>query len=77
LIRVVRNTDGILVDRKQLLPGRGAYVHAASGCIEKAVRKGGLARALKMKMTSAVPGEAVASLVDALKSTIGDWQGSR
>jgi predicted RNA-binding protein YlxR (DUF448 family) len=70
---VVRHTEGILVDRKQRLPGRGAYVHATSTCIEKAVRKGGLARVLK----TAVSGEVVASLVDALKSTIRDWQGSR
>jgi predicted RNA-binding protein YlxR (DUF448 family) len=70
---VVRHKDGISVDRKQILPGRGAYVHARSGCIEKAVRKGGLARVLK----TAVPGEVVASLVDALKSTIEDSQGSR
>ena len=46
LIRIVRTSDGIMVDPTGKLNGRGAYIHAKKGCWERAL-KGSLAKALK------------------------------
>ena len=47
MLRVVRTADGVKVDPRQTLPGRGAYVHHDAGCMELAVKRGGLARTLR------------------------------
>ncbi len=54
MVRVVRTEQGAVVDRKQRLPGRGAYVHADPGCAERAVKRGGLARALACEVPAAL-----------------------
>jgi len=48
LARVVREPDGgsVVVDLRRRLPGRGASVHPNLKCVEAAVRRGGLTRAL-------------------------------
>lgn len=50
MFRVVRTDTGAKLDPRQLLPGRGAYVHADASCLEAAVRGGGLARTLRCKV---------------------------
>jgi len=46
LLRIARGPDGAVVaDRSGLLPGRGEYVHLASACVERAIRRGWFARA--------------------------------
>lgn len=52
LIRIVRTADGIRVDETGKLPGRGAYLHDARACWEKAL-KGSLAHALKTEIQPA------------------------
>jgi predicted RNA-binding protein YlxR (DUF448 family) len=48
MLRVVRPPDGaVAVDPKGSAPGRGAYVHRSAACIEAALARGGLARALR------------------------------
>jgi predicted RNA-binding protein YlxR (DUF448 family) len=48
LLRVRRSPDGeIAFDPSGTAPGRGAYVHPTAGCIEAAIRKGALAKALR------------------------------
>jgi predicted RNA-binding protein YlxR (DUF448 family) len=48
LVRVVRGPDGAArIDPTGRAHGRGAYVHASSGCIELARRRGALERSLK------------------------------
>jgi predicted RNA-binding protein YlxR (DUF448 family) len=48
LIRVVRRPDGrVHPDPSGKAPGRGAYLHRDPACREAAVRRGGLARALR------------------------------
>jgi len=42
-----------VIDRERRLGGRGAYVHPDPACLERAVRRGGLARAFKARVTSA------------------------
>jgi len=46
LIRVVRTSEGIMVDPTGKLNGRGAYIHTTKECWERAL-KGSLAKALK------------------------------
>ena len=51
LIRVVRSsTDGVMVDPKGKLPGRGAYLHDSPSCWKNGL-KGPLAKALKTSFT--------------------------
>ena len=48
LVRVVER-DGILVaDEKAVLPGRGAWVHDTSGCVDTAIRRRAFGRALRV-----------------------------
>ena len=50
MLRVVRMDERVTLDPGQCLPGRGAYVHHDAGCMEAAVKKGGLARTLRCKV---------------------------
>jgi uncharacterized protein len=48
LLRIVRTPDGqVLADASGRLAGRGAYVCNDPACIERAITKGALGRALK------------------------------
>jgi hypothetical protein len=70
MVRVVRQAEDVVVDARQILPGRGAYVHPRLACMERAVRRGGLARTLK----TAVPQELLQALSDL--AVLGDSQGN-
>jgi len=48
LLRLVAVSNGsIRVDRERSLPGRGAYVHRRRTCVEAALARGAVARALR------------------------------
>jgi predicted RNA-binding protein YlxR (DUF448 family) len=71
LVRVVCAPDGALVvDLKGSLPGRGAWLHPAAGCVERAEREPGhLARAFH----GAVPTAGLAAAVrDAVERALTD-----
>ena len=51
LIRLVRTPEGVKVDPTGRLPGRGAYLHDRRACWERALKKGSLARALRVTLT--------------------------
>jgi uncharacterized protein len=51
LVRVVRTTDGVLVDPTGKLAGRGAYLHDRRSCWEFGLA-GSLAHALKTELTA-------------------------
>ena len=51
MIRLVRRTEGVLVDLTGKLAGRGAYLHNRRSCWEKGL-KGPLAHALKAALTT-------------------------
>ena len=46
LTRVVRNSEGVVIDHSGKLPGRGAYLHDQKSCWVKALN-GSLAHALR------------------------------
>jgi len=50
LVRIVRTSEGILVDPTGKLNGRGAYIHLQKECWERAL-KGSLSRALKTELS--------------------------
>ncbi len=43
----MRQSDGIEMDPEQRRPGRGGYCCPDPACIDKALRRGGLARTLR------------------------------
>ncbi len=51
LIRLVRTPEGVQIDPTGRLPGRGAYLHDRRSCWEQALKKGALARALRVTLT--------------------------
>jgi predicted RNA-binding protein YlxR (DUF448 family) len=54
LLRFVARDGRVVVDTAARLPGRGAWVHPVSGCIENAIRRKAFGRALRETIT-AVP----------------------
>jgi predicted RNA-binding protein YlxR (DUF448 family) len=52
MLRVVVTKDDVAFDPRQVMPGRGAYVHPEAACLDAAVKQGGLARALRCKVGS-------------------------
>jgi uncharacterized protein len=47
LLRIVVVGDACVPDRRGTLPGRGAYVHPASVCLDLAVRRRAFSRAFR------------------------------
>jgi uncharacterized protein len=49
LLRVSRSADGVVrTDPSGSAVGRGAYVHREPTCVDLAIRRGGMARALRI-----------------------------
>ena len=52
LLRIVRTPDGqVTADFSGRAAGRGAYLCPGTGCLETALKKGGLARSLHAALT--------------------------
>lgn len=50
LVRVVAVDGLVVVDEHQTMPGRGAYLHARSTCLEAALRRRVFRRALRTEV---------------------------
>ena len=61
LVRIALSAGVPVVDGEGIVQGRGAYVHRASECLDEALRRGVLARALRAGFE---PGD-IASLIRA------------
>lgn len=48
LLRVVAEESTLVVDERASLPGRGAWVHPTSECLDAALRRRAFARALRV-----------------------------
>lgn len=67
LVRIVALAgDAVRVDRTGSAPGRGAYVHRCRSCVDRALSRGGLARALRIGLNE----DGAATLRAELE---GDW----
>ena len=47
LVRLVARGDRVVVDTRAAMPGRGAWLHPSSDCVEKARRRRACDRALR------------------------------
>ena len=50
LIRIVPRDGGVKVDVRQREPGRGAYLHPRPECLEQALKRRSLGRALRSEI---------------------------
>jgi len=50
LLRIVGRDGGIKVDHPQIEPGRGAYLHPRPECLEQALKRRSLGRALRSEI---------------------------
>ena len=51
LIRIVRTTEGVVIDNTGKLAGRGSYLHNQRSCWDRGL-KGSLAHALRIEITT-------------------------
>ena len=73
LHRVVRQPDGqVTLDPQLQHQGRGAYVCKGNTCLERALRKGGLARALKSGISQALQEQLVLDEAKASSLAVSD-----
>jgi uncharacterized protein len=49
-LRVVARDGAVAIDHRQAMPGRGAYLHPKPGCLEQALKRRSLARALRSEI---------------------------
>jgi predicted RNA-binding protein YlxR (DUF448 family) len=49
LLRIVENSAVLIFDHKKSLPGRGAWLHNSQECLDLAISRKALNRALKLK----------------------------
>ncbi|MGH3339377.1 MAG: YlxR family protein [Propionibacteriaceae bacterium] len=50
LLRLIAHDAGVEIDIRQVLPGRGAYLHPRPGCLEQALKRRNLGRALRSEI---------------------------
>ena len=69
LVRVVASSGPtgpvVEIDHRKTLPGRGAWLHLSADCVEAAVRRKALHRALRVDGITVDPDGLVASLITA------------
>lgn len=50
LVRIVRNENGVFIDKTGKMNGRGAYICNNVACLEKVIKSKRLERSLKIKI---------------------------
>jgi uncharacterized protein len=70
VVRIVAGPEGVLIDYREKLPGRAAYVCPRKGCIDKALSKENLSKALHLKVRTPDAAAFIARLEDAVREKI-------
>ncbi len=70
IVRIVAGPSGAVLDYREKLPGRAAYVCPRRECIEKAFRENLISRALKLKVPALRPEEFIGMLRSAILEKI-------
>jgi predicted RNA-binding protein YlxR (DUF448 family)/ribosomal protein L30E len=74
VVRIVAGPDGAVIDYREKLQGRAAYVCPRRDCIQKALGKEGLSRALKLRVrppeTEVFIADLTAAIVGKVKSLV-------
>ena len=75
-MRVVRTAAGdVIIDETGRAAGRGAYICRTADCLDKAITKGALSRALKASLPADLRDALAGSLTDTTTSTEGGTRG--
>lgn len=71
LVRLVLARGHVVVDGRQRLPGRGAYVHPNPACLTPALSRGGVARGLRFsgRIDPEIVGKKVAEVIPQLATS--------
>src|SRR5215471_15570522 len=70
VVRIVPGPDGVLIDYREKLPGRAAYVCPRRECIDRALSKENLPKALRLRVRTPGAAAFVVLLADAVKARI-------
>lgn len=74
VVRIVAGPDGAVIDYREKLPGRAAYVCPRRACIERALGRQNLSRALHRNVAAPDPrsfiGQLAASITDKVRSLL-------
>lgn len=70
VVRIVAGPAGAVLDYREKLPGRAAYVCPRRECIEKGLGREGLSRALKQKVQAPSPAEFTEMLVGSITEKV-------
>jgi predicted RNA-binding protein YlxR (DUF448 family) len=71
LLRVVRTPAGeLIIDASGRAAGRGGYVCRAAECVDTAIKKGALSRALRTPLPSELRTALIAEIADQTTATI-------
>ena len=70
VVRVVAGPEGILIDYREKLPGRAAYVCPRKECIDKALSKENLSKALHLKVRTPDATAFITRLADVVREKI-------
>ncbi len=72
LVRIVRGpASEVEVDLTGSAPGRGAYLHPVSSCVEQACARGALARALRTSFSAERAATLMANVMTNIEEEIG------
>ena len=70
VIRIVSGPGAVIIDYREKLPGRAAYVCPRKDCINKALQKDNLSKALRLKVRLPGAGEFTGQLSEAIQGKI-------
>jgi predicted RNA-binding protein YlxR (DUF448 family) len=70
VVRIIAGPDGVVIDYREKLPGRAAYICPKRECINKAFSKGNLSKALHCKIRMPSLEEFISSLATAIQGRI-------
>src|SRR5208337_4086240 len=70
VVRIVAGPEGILIDYREKLPGRAAYICPREGCIVNALAKDTLARALRLRVRPPELNAFITQLTEVIKDKI-------
>ena len=70
VVRVAAAAGRVVLDYREKLPGRGAYLCPEQGCIRKAFARDALSKAMRMKVQAPDEREFITFLADAIRQKI-------
>ena len=66
MLRIVARDGSVRIDVRQIEPGRGAYLHPRPECLERALKRRSLGRALRSEIDGQRAAVTIRQLIGAL-----------